>query len=182
METKNSQTNQLMKHTQDSENNLPELYEQNKPIFISEYCKSLTIVTAQKSTQISYIKFENGAEYLEKLIIKVITEALKIIPNDLKTDNVIYFTKLIVNEYWYWKIDDIVLCLKNGILGKYGKIYGQFSVMIIIEWLNEYQKEKDNYYENKLLDDHSKYGQRDTRTERNTSLFINRINKNNCII
>jgi len=108
METKNSQKNQLMQHTKDLENNLPALVDSNKPIFISEYYNKMTVATAQQSTQISSIRHEKGVEYLEKLIIKVITEVLKLIPNDFKTDNVIYFTKLIVNEFWRWKIDDIM--------------------------------------------------------------------------
>lgn len=144
------------------------MIEQNKPIFIGDYAKNLTVATAQKSNQISKIKVDKGVEYLENTIIVIIAEALKLVPNEMKPDSIVYITRLFIQEYWQWKIDDLVLCMKNGVMGTYGIIYGQLTFSVLIKWFNEYQKEKDLYYDSKLMEDHYKFS---GRNENATSLL-----------
>jgi len=49
----------------------------------------------------------------------------------------------IVEEMWRFKLDDIDLCFRNGVMGKYGQIYDRMDQMVIFGWLKEYEKERD---------------------------------------
>lgn len=163
---------------QQEPDNLPALIEANQPIFTSKYFKNLSVELAQKSTQISKISIDKSPEYLEKCVIYIISEALKLVANDFKIEQIIYISRMFINEFWHWKIDDLVLCLKKGTLGKYDKLYGQLSFSTMIEWFNKYQRDKDDFYENKLMDDHFKYGKRDYTTEQSQSLLAYYKDKN----
>ncbi len=49
---------------------------------------------------------------------------------------------LIIEEYPYFKTDDIKLCFKNAMKQKYGKIYNRIDGSIVIGWFREYNKER----------------------------------------
>lgn len=49
----------------------------------------------------------------------------------------------IVEEMWRFKLDDIDLCFRIGLTGKYGQIYDRMDQMVIFGWLKEYEKERD---------------------------------------
>ncbi len=152
---------------------LPEIFKSKESILIGDYTKKLTVDKAQKSIQLSVIQSVEGNKFVESLIIRILNEALEFIPHELTTKAIINYTKIFIQEYWYWKIDDFVLCVKNGMLGKYGKIYKTFNFSVLMEWCNIYDKDKNKYYDEQLLTDHYKYGFRDCTTERRGSLLPN---------
>lgn len=146
-------------------------FETDKPILICNHVENLSIAKALKSEQISTIKKDNGPERIEMLIVKVLREVMILIPNEFSTDGLIYFAKMFVQSYWHWKIDDLVLCLRYGTLGKYGTIYGNLSFPMVMQWLQKYQIEKDDMIENTLLDDYSQNCTRDYSKEQSQSLL-----------
>lgn len=51
---------------------------------------------------------------------------------------IIKLAEMIIENYWYLKIDEIDLVFKNGITGKYGKIYDRVDASVIFDWLHQY--------------------------------------------
>ncbi|QNL41381.1 hypothetical protein DW206_22780 [Bacteroides ovatus] len=49
---------------------------------------------------------------------------------------------LIMEEYPYFKMDDLKLCFKNAMKMKYGRIYNRIDGQVIMSWLREYNKER----------------------------------------
>lgn len=46
--------------------------------------------------------------------------------------------EMIVEEYYYLKLEEIQLVFKNGAIGKYGKIYDRIDASVIFDWLLQY--------------------------------------------
>ena len=131
---------------------LQKITESERGIFISDEIQSLTVATAQNSKQFSLIKKEQGEIYLQIAISKIMKEAARFLPCKMNEDDFVYYSKYFSKELWYWKFDDFILCLKNGIEKKYGDIYGEFNVSVFMKWAGLYEVEKENHFHNKHLD------------------------------
>lgn len=129
-----------------------QLINENLPVLISDESASLTIAKAQLSPQISLIKKEKGIEFLRMSIAGIISEMLPFVSsNQLTSKEIAAYSTEISNVYWYWKIDDLILCLKNGMNHIYGKPYGAFTYQMFSEWANKYEIQKDDMFYNKHL-------------------------------
>jgi hypothetical protein len=51
-------------------------------------------------------------------------------------------------DFYYFKLEEVILILKNGKIGRYGKIYNRVDADIVYSWFVEYSKERDIYVEN----------------------------------
>lgn len=130
-----------------------QLIAENFPVLISDESAKLTIAKAQLSPQISLIKKERGVEFLRMAIGGIISEMLPFVGgNQISMKEIAAYSTEISNVYWYWHIDDLILCLRNGINNIYGKPYGAFTYQMFSEWADKYEKEKDNMFYNKHLD------------------------------
>lgn len=86
------------------------------------------------------------------VIATMLTELLITIPNNMNADAIIYMARSIVIDSENWKPDDILLILRNGKQGKYGKMYGNFSYQTFNDWADAYAIERQSYVDNKHLD------------------------------
>lgn len=50
--------------------------------------------------------------------------------------------RMIVDDFYYFNIEDFKLCFDNAKRGKYGKIYDRVDGNIIFEWLKKYSEER----------------------------------------
>lgn len=50
--------------------------------------------------------------------------------------------RMIVEDFYYFNIEDFKLCFDNAKRGKYGKIYDRIDGNIIYEWLQKYSEER----------------------------------------
>ena len=48
----------------------------------------------------------------------------------------------IIEEYPYLQTDDLVLCFRNAMKGRYGKLYNRIDGQIIMDWLRQYNCER----------------------------------------
>lgn len=49
---------------------------------------------------------------------------------------------LILEEYPYFKTDDLKLCFRNAMKMKYGEIYNRIDGQVIMSWLKAYNRER----------------------------------------
>jgi hypothetical protein len=54
---------------------------------------------------------------------------------------------LLLEQYPYETIEDLMLCLKNAKIGKYGKVYNRIDGQVIFEWFKLYLDEKYERFE-----------------------------------
>lgn len=119
------------------------------PILSSDHAASLTLEKARESQQLSLLRKEQGDIAVEAIITKLISELCRYVPNNLEPLDIAGYAKMIHKKYWYFKIDDIVLCFKNGISGDYGKIYGNLKYDTLAEWFLKYDFQMSLMYEDK---------------------------------
>lgn len=58
---------------------------------------------------------------------------------------------MLLNEYPDLKSEEIIIILKNGIAGKYGKMFHAISCAAIMEWALNYQTERQQFLEKEIL-------------------------------
>lgn len=99
--------------------------------------------------QLSSLRREQGDVAVEAIIAKLLNELCKYVSNNLETADIAMYAKMIHKKYWYFKIDDLVLCFKNGMNGDYGKIYGNLKFDTLADWFSKYDFSMSNFYEDK---------------------------------
>lgn len=57
-------------------------------------------------------------------------------------DQLVQTVQLIVEDFYYFNVEDFKLCFNNAKRGKYGKIYDRIDGNIIYEWLQKYSEER----------------------------------------
>ena len=62
--------------------------------------------------------------------------------NDMKDTQVAMTVDFILEEYPYMQTDDITLCFRNAMKGKYGKLYNRIDGQIIMGWIKAYNSER----------------------------------------
>lgn len=50
--------------------------------------------------------------------------------------------QLIIEDFYYFNIEDFKLCFNNAKRGRYGKVYDRLDGNVIYEWLETYSKER----------------------------------------
>lgn len=53
--------------------------------------------------------------------------------------------KLIVEDFYYLKIEDFKLCFNNAKRGKYGKVYDRIDGNVIYDWIIQYNQERMDF-------------------------------------
>ena len=141
-----------------------ELFKERKPILISQHTQLLTLEKAQKSVQLSTIKREQGEEFTENMVCSVLSEALRLIPNQLNKVDILTYAKMFLQEYRLWKVDDLILCLKEGTNGRYGKVFNVFNYSEFMDWCLKYDQAKTEYWETQQAHDSHKNHARNNET------------------
>ena len=62
-------------------------------------------------------------------------------------EDMIEISKMIIQENKKLKIEELALLLKKGVLGRYGKIYGNLTIADVFEWIEKFLLEKDQFLE-----------------------------------
>lgn len=49
---------------------------------------------------------------------------------------------LLIEDFYYLKVEDLKLCFQNAKKGKYGKVYDRIDGNIIYGWVEQYSKDR----------------------------------------
>lgn len=89
---------------------------------------------------------------VEGLYMLALKECSALCENIFTDESVKELSYIIMNEYPMLRPQEIIVILKNGISGKYGKSYGKVTPMEIMRWTLEYHDERLVYFENKATE------------------------------
>jgi len=120
---------------------LPTLYIKNS---IQRVESSDIAVLKKHGIQISILKREKPDELITAIsaMIESIYQLINV-GKQIGADAIIKLSEMIIENYWYLKIDEIDLVFKNGITGKYGKIYDRVDASVIFDWLHKYDTSQE---------------------------------------
>lgn len=73
---------------------------------------------------------------------------------NMNQDQIVNLTEIILEDYYYMKLDDLKLCFKNAMKGKYGQTY-RMDASVILGWLEKYTEERLNEADNVSYENHT---------------------------
>ncbi len=77
-------------------------------------------------------------------------------------------------------LEEIILCIQNGITGKYGKVYNKLNSEVISTWLDKYYNERMDFIDANHLNLKNSSGNQSDRTSKGNELsdeFDKRVNE-----
>ena len=118
----------------------------NQSVITSRQAKELTW-NNKDWTNIKTIVREQGDDYVLAVVTYLLKEAVGFIGHNLSPKDIVNYAELFMNQWEYWSIDDVTMCLRNGITGQYGKSNKNFSYEILTEWANKFEDSRLDYLE-----------------------------------
>lgn len=79
---------------------------------------------------------------------------------DLTPAQIVTTAETICQSQEFLKINELVLIFKNGISGKYGKLYGKWNYQKFCEWVQKYSEEEADYFEQRYISKKERPGER----------------------
>ncbi len=100
--------------------------------------KGLSVFEARmKTPSLMEISRCIGEAECHSLITKTLEEMNILIGNQIEKNDLAIYAYHIKESFPDLKMSEFIITLKNGIEGKYGKLYGKLNYITINEWLNE---------------------------------------------
>lgn len=88
-------------------------------------------------------KRELGEMHARAILVMIITDTALFFNTgqNMNQDQIAQLTDMILQDYYYLKIDDLKLCFKNAMKGRYGQVY-RIDGPVILSWLEKYKQER----------------------------------------
>lgn len=107
-----------------------------------------------------------------------ITVCLELLQVDLSDQAIKVLVDDIISVYKWDSLEDIIITLRNGRRGKYGKNYGKFNMIVFTQWMKEHLTEKSLLRESALEIEKGTLHNWETRKEYLQAVEIGNINQN----
>lgn len=93
---------------------------------------------------LAVIRRASGPTVARAVVAYLLTETLEFFnAKEQMSDRQVALTvDFIIEEYPYMQTDDLALCFRNAMKGKYGKLYNRIDGQIIMGWLRDYNRER----------------------------------------
>ena len=132
----------MMPHTREQSliilKNLPKsYYETLMPRTVDDALQSIT-------PPLAVIRKKYGEQSLQAILVIILTDLIKFfnVGKTIGQEQLVQTIRLIIEDFYYFNIEDFKLCFNNAKRGRYGKIYDRIDGNIIYEWLQKYSEER----------------------------------------
>lgn len=103
---------------------------------------TVAAVVNQEGNSVAKIRKNQGEEVVKQLIAREILEVFEFYGAEIKPSQLKISCDVIASEFYYLKLHEIQFAFRNGMLGKYSKVFGKFNPSFLVEWLNAYREER----------------------------------------
>lgn len=95
------------------------------------------------------MKRERGSEVVKSALNILVCSVNDFfnLPNPMKASQIEQTTELIMERYYYLKLEEFQLCFKNAMAGDYGPLFNRLDGSVIFEWLKKFDVERDRAVE-----------------------------------
>lgn len=97
------------------------------------------------------------------------------VKNGLSEDMIYDIADLIIAEYKHYTMYDIGLCFKMAKLGRFGKVYERLDGGTVMDWLNQYEIQRDKSIIRNAEDKHAQTKENTYRDKKNWLNFTHNI-------
>ena len=119
----------------------------NESLISCQSTMDMTIEKAVDGVQLSFIKNDSGEKVAVAFLSRCLTEPNKYFPSSFDAGMITMASQMILRNYWYMKAEEVLLVFKEGIFGKYGKVYGQINFPVIAQWFEAHDAERSGLFE-----------------------------------
>ena len=152
---------------------------QNNEIEFKRKVRNLNLVALldelENTPSINKLAIINEDAITEEIALLLIqTNKFFNVKNGLTEDILYDIAELIMTEYKHYTMYDIGLCLKMAKLGRFGKVYERLDGGVVMDWLVQYEKQRDKTIIRNAEDEHSRT-KADTYREKHQWINFNSI-------
>lgn len=106
--------------------------------------RSVDDVFKSAEPALGMVASELGENHARAIVVILLSELVGFFnaSNTMNDSQVAITTDLIIEEYPYFKVDDLKLVFRNAMKGRYGDIYNRLDGSVIMGWLRQYNKER----------------------------------------
>lgn len=118
---------------------------------------------------------ELGEMHARAILVMILTDTALFFNTgqNMNQDQIAQLTELILDDYYYLKIDDLKLCFKNAMKGRYGQVF-RMDGSVILSWLEKYTEERFTEADNMSYKEH--LSTKGEKTSQTLTEMLNRMN------
>jgi hypothetical protein len=113
---------------------------------IVTFASELTIIKASKGASLSLLKKDNEFKNSVKAIMLMLSDVANYLELKYNDDIAIDVAVNITTKYFYFRLEDILLCFTRGKRGDYGKIFHKTITLIVADWLSAYDTQHEGEF------------------------------------
>ena len=89
---------------------------------------------------LAVVRKEYGEQSLQAILVIILNDVIKFfnVGKTVGQEQLVQTIRLIIEDFYYFNIEDFKLCFNNAKRGFYGKVYDRIDGNIIYEWLQKY--------------------------------------------
>ncbi len=110
------------------------------------------IFEVKNEATVGFLIKQGKQESVQALYLLALKELWRLCDNIFTDDSITGTILMLISEYSHIRPQEIILILKNGLAGKYGKTYGKVTTMEVMRWALEYHDERLTYFEKKATE------------------------------
>ncbi len=109
----------------------------------------ITVEKAWKGTQISKLKSIDADDAFQAICLAITATCQYFnIGKNMNSTQVNMTAELILEIYWHFRIEEILLVFKKAMIGSYGKVFDRIDGAVIMDWISQYDVyERGSYIE-----------------------------------
>jgi hypothetical protein len=123
--------------------NLTNILEQENRLEIAAIESGLTIRDAIRATPVAELARGNSRA-VTQAVMNAVLLAMEYfnIKEKMNAGQALQFAGLFVSQHGFESLEDLVICLRNAKLGKYGEVFNRIDGQIVFGWFNQDLNEK----------------------------------------
>lgn len=122
------------------------------------FAAGLTIEKAAQGAQISLLKKDGQFKAAIKAISLMLKDVCNYLELNFNEDVSIDIAVNISTKYYYFRLEDVLLCLTKGKRGDFGKVYHKTLSIVVTEWLEQYDALQECHYVQRAENGKTEFG------------------------
>jgi len=125
-----------------------ELIRKGKPnILAHPVTSAISIAQAQRGPSLSVIRSTQGTDQTVAMICVLLREAIGHFNHSVGAEHLVGYARRIIVDYYWWRMEDLALCLSRGIQGVYGHSVARWTYGdTFLTWAEGYEKERVEHH------------------------------------
>lgn len=110
----------------------------------------ITIEQAQRGPSLAVIRSTYGTDMSVAYLSVLFREAIRHFNHSVDSDALVGYSRRVLVDYYWWRMEDFALCLNRGVSGQYGHNMARWTYGdTFLTWAEGYESERVQYHQQK---------------------------------